>query len=241
MWKWTTWSPGHIWSKWAAWFPCHIWPKWATWFPCHIWSKWAPWFPCHIWSKWTIWFPCNIWSKWTTWFPCHIWSKWTTCFPCHVWSKWGEHKTKFVSVEQRHLKIFNEQGNCDYYEYIPGESWVSDQWSKFPVTQHKRFKQVEIKPNSFSNNLWSVGTPDLDLFGSLVSHQVPVYMFWKLNPYNKGRDAFQTLSIQPRGYAFWPVPLIGRVLCKVLIDQTYFIWSDKLKSLHLPYHDPHSH
>ena len=132
----------------------------------------------------------------------------------------GNTKQNFVSVEQKHSGIFNGQGNHDYWGV---SSRGAGQGNRFPVTERKGVKRVETKPNSFSKNLSSVGTPDLDLFGSQVSHQVPAYVSWKLNPYNKSMDAFQTLWSHLRSYTFPPFPFIGGVLCKVLIDQTYLI------------------
>ena len=59
------------------------------------------------------------------------------------------------------------------------------------------------------------GTPDIDLFGSRVSHQIPQYMPWKLDPFSKVRDAFHISWNQICPYAFPPFALIGRVLQKV--------------------------
>ena len=66
-------------------------------------------------------------------------------------------------------------------------------------------------------------TPDIDLFTSRVSHQVPANVSWKLDPYSKGRDAFQMCWTHTKGYAFFSFFLIGRVLHKVLIDQATLI------------------
>ena len=82
---------------------------------------------------------------------------------------------------------------------------------------------METKLNSFSKNVSSVGTPNLDLFRSRVSRQVPAYIFWKLDPHNKGRDAFQTLWSQMSGYAFPQFPSISRILGKVLTEHIYLI------------------
>ena len=62
-------------------------------------------------------------------------------------------------------------------------------------------------------------TPDIDLFASRVSHQVPASVSWKLDPYSKGRDDFQMCWTHTKGYAFSPFSLIGRALHRVLIDQ----------------------
>ena len=45
----------------------------------------------------------------------------------------------------------------------------------------------------FQNLYKTWWTSDIDLFASRVSYQVPTYMSWKLDPYNKGKDAFHFL------------------------------------------------
>lgn len=62
------------------------------------------------------------------------------------------------------------------------------------------------------------GTPCTDLFASRLTHQVPLYYAWKVNPYSKGQDAFQACWTHLRGYAFSPFCLIGKTLWKVHSD-----------------------
>ena len=35
--------------------------------------------------------------------------------------------------------------------------------------------------------------PEIDLFASIVSHQLPVYISWKQDPYSHSQDAFQSI------------------------------------------------
>ena len=49
----------------------------------------------------------------------------------------------------------------------------------------------------------------------MIPHQVPTYISWRLDPFSKGRDAFQITWTNLKGYAFSPFSLIGRVLNKV--------------------------
>ena len=66
------------------------------------------------------------------------------------------------------------------------------------------------------------GTPEIDL-ASRISHQLPTYISWKLDPYSQGRDAFQISWTNKKGYAFPPFCLIGRVLEKIQLDQATLI------------------
>ena len=35
------------------------------------------------------------------------------------------------------------------------------------------------------------GTPDMDLFASWISHQLPQYMSWKIDSFSRLQDAFK--------------------------------------------------
>ena len=67
------------------------------------------------------------------------------------------------------------------------------------------------------------GTPCTDLFASRLSHQVPQYFSWKIDPYSISADAFQACWTHLKGYAFPPFSLIGRVLWKVRADQSTIV------------------
>ena len=54
----------------------------------------------------------------------------------------------------------------------------------------KDSSERELNPVVFQNFCKFWWTPDIDLFASRVSHQVPAYVSRKLDPYSKGRDAF---------------------------------------------------
>jgi len=73
-------------------------------------------------------------------------------------------------------------------------------------------------PKIFQKICQARWTPSIDLFASRVSHQLPAYMSWKLDPFSKGRDAFQVQWTEMEGYAFPPFSLITRVLKKVQVE-----------------------
>ena len=52
-----------------------------------------------------------------------------------------------------------------------------------------------------------------------VSHQLPQYISWKIDPFSQGRDTFQISWAHKFVYSFPPFALIGRVLQKVNQDQ----------------------
>ena len=63
------------------------------------------------------------------------------------------------------------------------------------------------------------GTPEMDLFASKLSPQLPHYISWKTDPFSQGRDAFQISWAHKFVYAFPRFALIGRVLQKVNQNQ----------------------
>ena len=62
-----------------------------------------------------------------------------------------------------------------------------------------------------------------DVFASRVSHQLPSYISWKLDPLSKGRGAFQISWQHLRGHVLPTFSLIGRVLKKVQTDQALIL------------------
>ena len=122
------------------------------------------------------------------------------------------------------MGLSKEQGNNGFCRMSSNRT---GQGSRFPVTECKGFKRVKTKLNSFSKTVSSVGTPNLGLFRSRVSRQVPVYIFWKLYPHNKARAAFQTLWSHLYGYAF----SVNRLHSRQSIDRAYiFDFSNDMTS-----------
>ena len=93
-----------------------------------------------------------------------------------------------MSTELKYLGLFNKKSD---HGYCRVSSRGIEQGIKLSVTEHKGFKRVEAEPRSISKTLSLVRTLDVDLSASRVSHQVPAYMLWELDPYSKGRNAFQ--------------------------------------------------
>ena len=65
--------------------------------------------------------------------------------------------------------------------------------------------------NVFQNLGFKLGTPEIDLFASTVSHQLPKYVAWNPNPYSIATDALSILWSQKNYYAFPPFCLIPHV------------------------------
>lgn len=88
------------------------------------------------------------------------------------------------------LGLYTGQSDHNYCKVSPRSS---EQVGQHAVTNREGFRQVEIKNG---------GTRDIDYFHFRVSHQVTTHVSWRLDPYRKGRDAFQMCWTHKKGYAF---------------------------------------
>ena len=59
-----------------------------------------------------------------------------------------------------------------------------------------------------------LGSPTVDLFASLMNHQINKYISWKPDPTSIATDAFQQNWSQMFPYAFPPFSLVGKIIQK---------------------------
>ena len=141
----------------------------------------------------------------------------------------GQHSSPYLSSEdggytQRKI-VFAEQGDLGIsfetrdHNYCGISPWCIEPGSRQGIPKCEGSSEWKLKPQIFQKICSLRGTPDMDLFASRISHQVPAYRSWKLDPFSKGRDAFQTRWTHMKGYAFPPFSMIGRVLKKAQVDQ----------------------
>ena len=127
--------------------------------------------------------------------------------------KSGRHSKQITDfTTQGDMGISNSQRDHDYYQ-IPAR--VLNKEADFQSRSVKDSTEWKLNSEIFQMIYKQRETPDLDLFGSRVSQQFPVYMNWKLDSVCKGRDAFQSSWTRMRRYAFSPFLLVGLVLSKV--------------------------
>ena len=105
-------------------------------------------------------------------------------------------------------------------EYLPGMLNVEADRESRDLEDSNEWK---LDTKVFKKISLAHGTPDKDLFGYRVSHQIPQYMLWKLDPFSKVRDAFHVSWNRICAYAFPPFALVGRVLQKIQQEQAYII------------------
>ena len=88
---------------------------------------------------------------------------------------------------------------------------------------NKGFQWLETNSTIFGKLCQIRETPQIDLFASRVSHQLPQYMSWKIDPFTQGKNVFQISWARKFVYAFPPFELVGRVLQKVNQDQSLML------------------
>ena len=101
-------------------------------------------------------------------------------------------------------------------EYIPSELNVIADWESRNWTDSSEWK---LDPYCFLKICNVFGTPDIDLFASRTSHQLPVYMSWRPDPGCLAVNALQQTWTHRALYAFPPFCLVGQCLRKVQADR----------------------
>lgn len=61
-----------------------------------------------------------------------------------------------------------------------------------------------MNPQVFLKIYKTFGKPEIDLFASRLSHQVPQYNGWMPDPFSQGTDAMQQNWLKKLLYAFSP-------------------------------------
>ena len=95
--------------------------------------------------------------------------------------------------------------------------------SKLGVRNIQDTSDWKLNPQVFQKITKIIGTPDMDLFASRLTYQVPAYMEWLPDPGIKATYAFQQKWEHLFPYAFPPFALINRTLSKVNKDQLRII------------------
>ena len=113
---------------------------------------------------------------------------------------------------QGDMGISTKQRDHDYCQILPR---VRKQGSGFSVKISQGFDWVEVESRGLSDDMQTMGNTKFRSICTQVSHQVSVYVNWKLDSICKGRDAFQSSWTGMRRHAFPLFSLVDLVLSKV--------------------------
>ena len=101
-------------------------------------------------------------------------------------------------------------------EYLPSALNLIADWESRHVRDSTEWK---LDPNIFSGLCRLRGHPEIDLFASRLSNQLPQYMSLKQDPFSLATDAMQQDWSHKYMYAFPPFNMVGQVLKKTQDDQ----------------------
>ena len=124
----------------------------------------------------------------------------------------GTHNKVLSDISKKIWDYSLSKGIIITAEYLPGALNKEADFQPRAVTDSSKWK-LDCKVFQKICRRWEL--PDVDLFASGISHQVPTYMSWKLDPFNMGREAVQITWTHLKGYAFSPFALIRGALNKV--------------------------
>ena len=134
------------------------------------------------------------------------------------WSKWQKvtQNLKMVGLAKEIWEYIFKWVTTITTEYLPSKLNVAAEWesrnslySSEWMLSHQIFQKVcQIR-----------GFPEIDLFASRLSHQIPTYVAWKPDPHSHATDAFQQNWSHKLLYAFPPFCMIPKVLNKTLKEQ----------------------
>jgi len=124
----------------------------------------------------------------------------------------GTQNKDMIKLSKEIWDYLISQGITITLEYLPSHLNIEADWESRNCQDSSEWK---LAPRVFRGMCQKLGQPEIDLFASRLSHQLPAYMAWKPDPGSKATDAFSQSWHRLFPYAFPPFCLIGRVLTKV--------------------------
>ena len=105
--------------------------------------------------------------------------------------KMGETKNKYlIELAKEIWKYLLHHGITITAEYLPSSMNVEADWQS---RNAKDNSELKILIQVFQRICQIKGKPEMDLFASRLSAQVPQYLAWKPDPYSQGTDAMQQI------------------------------------------------
>ena len=121
----------------------------------------------------------------------------------------GTQSLPMLTVAKRIWQYLLEHEITITAEWIPSHLNTIADWESRNVSDSTEWK---LSPRVFQSICRVMGQPDIDLFASRISHQIPKYFSWKPDPDCLAVDAFRQKWGRGLPYAFPPFCLITRVL-----------------------------
>ena len=136
-----------------------------------------------------------------------------TCALAYLINMGGTKNHQMTNIAKSIWSYLLGKGITCTAEYIPSELNVEADRESRAVD----FSDWKLDPKIFQKICAHLGSPTVDLFASLLNHQISKYISWKPDPTSIATDAFQQNWSQMFPYAFPPFSLVGKTLKKVTL------------------------
>ena len=130
----------------------------------------------------------------------------------YIANKGGTKSEDLIAIAKRIWQYLLSRGITLTVEYVPSKLNVMADWESRNTWDSSEWK---LNPAIFQKICLVLGKPQIDLFASRVSHQLPRYMSRKKDPCSVAQNALQQNWSHMFPYAFPPFNLIGQTLQKV--------------------------
>ena len=128
----------------------------------------------------------------------------------------GTQNLKMVELAKEIWEYLLKWGITITAEYLPSELNLTADWESRNILDSSEWM---LSHQIFQKVCQIRGFPEIDLFASRLSHQIPTYVAWKPDPHSHATDAFQQNWAHKFLYAFPPFCMIPKVLNKTLKEK----------------------
>ena len=148
-----------------------------------------------------------------------LWETDSTTALSYIAKEGGTHSPVLLEIASKILQLAAEMGVNIVPVYVPSEENLhADFASRF-----KTLPDLHLRPAIFQKLCQIWGSPQIDLFATEMSAQLPRFYAWGEAPNAEAFDALSQVWTFKMAYAFPPLPLIPRVLAKIRQSQGIFI------------------
>ena len=128
----------------------------------------------------------------------------------------GTQNLKMVELAKEIWEYLLKWGITITAEYLPSELNLTADWESRNILDSSEWM---LSHQIFQKVCQIRGFPEIDLFASRLSHQIPTYVAWKPDPHSHATDAFQQNWSHKLLYAFPQFCMIPKVLNKTLKEK----------------------
>ena len=110
----------------------------------------------------------------------------------HLWLNNVAALSYLIKTGGTHNKVLSDISR-KIWDYLPGKGiTITVEYLPSALNKEANFQsRTKLDPKVFQKICRKLEVPDIDLFAFRISHQLPTYISWKLDPFSKGRGLFK--------------------------------------------------